>query len=68
MLTISAILAWGFTIISFKYLPKNNLVCTILVVYLETDLSKKLKLNFGYIFIKILDLNNQNNILYKTFY
>lgn len=37
---------------------KNILVYMILIIYLEIDLLGKFNLNFGYILIKILDLDN----------
>lgn len=35
-------------------------------IHLEIDLLKKFNLNLGYIQTRALDLNNQDNILYKT--
>lgn len=49
-----------------KYLSKDGLARTILVVYLETDFLEKFNFNLGYILIKALNPNNQNNTLYRT--
>lgn len=68
MLSISLRLALSFAVKLLKYLLKDYLVYTILVIYLETDLLKKFNLNLGYILIKTLDPDNQENILYKTSY
>lgn len=48
-----------------QYLIKDALLRTILVINLEMDLPKKYNLNLGYILTKALDLDNQENVLYK---
>lgn len=49
-------------------LLKDFLVCTILVDHLKADLLKKFYSNLGYILIKVPDVDNQNDIVYKTSY
>ena len=66
MLTRSVELLLNFSINTPQYLIKNSLSHTILVIYLEIDLSKKFNLNLRYILIKTLDLDNQDDALYKA--
>lgn len=68
MLTISVGSTLSLIDIIPKYLSKDCLVYTILIIYLEVNLSKKFNLNLDYILTKAPDLDNQNDILYKTFY
>lgn len=68
MLIINVGLTWNLIIISFKYLLKDYLVYTILVIYLEIDLLEKFNLNLGYILIKTPNFNNQDDKLYKMLY
>lgn len=44
-----------------QYPTKNALLCTILVIYLKIDLSKKFNLNSRYILIRVLDSDNKDN-------
>lgn len=68
MFIINVSYVLGFIVTSFKYLIENCLVCKILVIYLEIDLSEKLNLILKYILIKASYSDNQDNILYKAFY
>lgn len=51
-----------------QYWTKDILLYTILVIYLETNLSKKFNWNLRNILIEVLDPNNQINALYKVFF
>lgn len=48
-----------------QYLPGDILPCTILIIYWKVDFLDKFNLNLGYILIKLADLNNKDNGLYK---
>lgn len=50
-----------------QYLKKDALPYTIFVIYLEIDLLEKFNLNLGYILTGVLNLNNQDDTLYKAF-
>lgn len=68
MLIINTGLTISLIIIFSNYLLKNNLIYTILVIYLKTNLFEIFNLILDYILIKTLNPDNQNNILYKTLY
>ncbi len=49
-----------------KYLTKDALPGTILVIHLEMDISEKFNLNLGYILTGASDPDNQDDVLYKA--
>lgn len=51
-----------------QYLTKDILSHIILVIYLKIDLWEKFNLNSGYILIKVLKPDDQDNVLYKSFF
>ena len=50
------------------YLQKDALARTLLAVYLKTDLLERFNLNLVYILKRALDLDNQDDTLYKALY
>ncbi len=49
-----------------QYLTKDAPPRTILVIYLEMDISEKFNFNLGYILTGALDPDNQDDALYKA--
>lgn len=68
MLITSAESTSSIASIISQYLPKDNLACTDLVIYLKMDLSEKFNLNLGYILIRASSFDNQDNTLYRISY
>ena len=66
VLTRSIELLSNSPIIIPQYLTKESLPHTILVIHLEIDLLEKFNSNLRYILTRILDLDNQDDVLYKA--
>lgn len=51
-----------------QYLTKDILPYTILVIYLDMNLLKKFNLYLGFILVRVLDTDNQDDVLSKIFF
>lgn len=67
-MTRSAKLPSNVSIKISQYLIKDILPYTILVIYLDMDLLKKFNLYLGFILVRVLDIDNQDDVLSKIFF
>lgn len=67
-MTRSAKLPSNVSIKISQYLTKDILLYTILVIYLDMDLLKKFNLYLGFILVRVLDIDNQDDVLSKIFF
>lgn len=67
-MTRSAKLPSNISIKISQYLTKDILPYTILVIYLDMELLKKFNLYLGFILVRVLDIDNQDDVLSKIFF
>lgn len=67
-MTKSAKLPLNISIKISQYLTKDILPYTILVIYLDMELLKKFNLYLGFILVRVLDIDNQDDVLSKIFF